>query len=355
MSDETNISCARLRKKIEDTPKPDSAKLLRDSLKESGFIYACQMARLAAGHEVNLIWNEPRLAKPQSKMKAIKQKAVKDALFRHNGNIRRVSIELGISRATIYSMIKCVVLFVSLAAIVGCKTPSSVSVTTDIKPQVRLAMPVPPSPKDAQRSALRVVLVAPANTNGMIHLEWNSGNPPETIIENLTTGLTLDCGTNTSATIKGLTPGSFNTIIARNYAGSRELLAATAVTNWPGLFPVVSDYSFRVYWTNGVLQLSTNLVTWKTHQSTSPATVTNKGSVFFRSYTANTNLPFERIRIVPHQSLLTWQVQTGQSQRLQIRVNAATESYSDVATFTATNSGLFGTLTTKRGLYRVLQ
>lgn len=106
---------------------------------------------------------------------------------------------------------------------------------------------------DVCRSAARM---------GVVSLAWDNGNPPETTVVNVTTGVATPAGTSGKLTVGGLTVGSNYTFVATNTAGASSPVTAliAADTNYLAM----SVFSFKLEWFGraGTLQSSTNLVHW---------------------------------------------------------------------------------------------
>jgi hypothetical protein len=107
--------------------------------------------------------------------------------------------------------------------------------------------------------ALRAITHPRPKTNGVVTLAWDAGNPPQTVISNLTLAAAVDVGTNQIATLGNQLVGT-NVYVARNAIGASNLVTnnVTADTNRLSFTP----YIYRAAWPGpaGVLQSSSNAV-----------------------------------------------------------------------------------------------
>jgi len=170
---------------------------------------------------------------------------------------------------------------VVLLLVAGCQAPVS-NLKSEISdpPPRSVAMPaLPRTLTTAQSSA------APVKTNGVVTLAWDNGEPAETTILNLTTGINYEATTLEHITVGGLPIGSTQTFIANNASGS-SLPASVTVT--PD--PMRLTYQTWLYLTwpgpAGTLQRTTNMVIWQDVQPISSGgsyiVTNNAAKAFYR-------------------------------------------------------------------------
>ena len=113
-----------------------------------------------------------------------------------------------------------------------------------------------------QLNAIARSSAAPVKTNGVVTLLWTNGEPAETTILNLTTGIKYEPTTLEHLTVGGLPIGSTQTFIATNNAGS-SLPASTVVT--PDTMRLQVQTWLYLTWPGpaGTLQQTTNMVIWQ--------------------------------------------------------------------------------------------